>query len=471
MKMQKKKISIKELVKKGRASQSKINKYSQKKIDELVLAVAWEVIKPENNQMLSKMAVRDTGLGIVKDKIVKNNRKTIGLLRDLNNVKTVGIINRNIEKGIIEIARPVGLVGAMLPSTNPIATTLNKIINSLKCRNSIILAPSPKGALVCSNIVNLVHRALRRIGAPIEIVQSLPKPISINETLQLIEAVDLVVATGSQDNIKKAIQTGTPTLGVGVGNVPSIIDSCADLKSAANKIKISKTFDNSTSCSSENSIIILESIYKKFINILQKEGGKLLNKEEKKILGKKLWDDKLILNRNLIAKKATKIAKMIGLNKAKYSKARFLMVQETDVGKKFPFSREKLSPILTIYKATNFDKAVKLTKKILQHQGKGHSCSIHSKSEKNILKLGHELPVCRIIVNQIHCYATGGSFDNGLPFSLSMGCGSWGNNIIDENLSYKHFLNITKIVKTIDANEPSMNEIFSSYWKKYPSTI
>ena len=268
MKMQKKKISIKELVKKGRVSQSKINKYSQKKIDELVLAVAWEVIKPENNQMLSKMAVRDTGLGIVKDKIVKNNRKTIGLLRDLNNVKTVGIINRNIEKGIIEIARPVGLVGAMLPSTNPIATTLNKIINSLKCRNSIILAPSPKGALVCSNIVNLVHRALRRIGAPIEIVQSLPTPISINETLQLIEAVDLVVATGSQDNIKKAIQTGTPTLGVGVGNVPSIIDSCADLKSAANKIKISKTFDNSTSCSSENSIIILESIYKKFINIL-----------------------------------------------------------------------------------------------------------------------------------------------------------------------------------------------------------
>lgn len=469
--MKKNQINIKKLVKKARLSQSKINKYSQKKIDELVLAVAWEVIKPHNNELLSKMAVKDTGMGNVKDKKLKNRRKTIGLLRDLNNIKTVGIINNDIKKGLIEIARPVGLVGAMLPSTNPIATPLNKIINSLKCRNAIILAPSPKGAQVCSKIVELAHKALKRVGAPIEIVQSLPEPISIKETLELIETVDLVVATGSQYNIKKAIQTGTPTIGVGVGNVPSIIDSCADLNSAANKIKISKTFDNSTSCSSENSIIILESIYNKFINALKKEGGKLLNKKEKKILGKKLWNKKLILNRDLIAKEANKIVKIIGFDKVKYFKVKFLMVEETKVGKKFPFSQEKLSPILTIYKAKSFDKALKLTKKILQNQGKGHSCSIHSKNEKNILKLGFELPVCRIIVNQIHSYATGGSFNNGLPFSLSMGCGSWGNNIIDENLNYTHFLNITKVVKIIKANEPSINEIFGNYWKKYPSTV
>ena len=253
----------------------------------MVLAIAWEVIKPKNNNLLSKIAVKDTGLGNVKDKKLKNKRKTIGLLRDLKNVKTVGVIKKNSNKGLIEIAKPIGCIAAMLPATNPIATPLNKIINSIKCRNAIILAPSPKGARVCEKIVNLTHKAIKRVGAPVDIVQSLPTPINLKDTLNLINKVDFVVATGSQENIKKSIQTGTPTLGVGVGNVPSIIDISANLDEASNKIIISKTFDNSTSCSSENSIIVIDKIYKKFISILIKKGGVLLNKKEKNILQKK----------------------------------------------------------------------------------------------------------------------------------------------------------------------------------------
>jgi len=462
--------TIKQLITRARNAQEIINGYSQEQVDELILAVAWEVIKPENNQSLSELAVKTTGLGNVEDKKRKNKRKTIGLLRDLKNTKTVGIINQDDKKGLIEIARPVGVVGAIVPSTNPIATPLNKVINALKCRNAIILAPSPKGALVCTKIIGLIQKALERIGAPIDIVQSLSEPISKSDTNELTELVDLVVATGSQNNIKRAIQSGTPTLGVGVGNVPAIVDSSADLDDAAHKVKTSKTFDYATSCSSENSIIVVDSIYKKFINALEKEGGILLSVAEKKILGKMMWNENLIINREIIAKPASKIASLVGLNTNKYSKAEFLMVEEEGIGEKYPFSREKLSPILTVYRARDFNHAVELTKKILQHQGKGHSCSIHSQNEDNIMRLGNELPVCRVIVNQAHCFATGGNFDNGLPFSLSMGCGTWGNNIIDENLNYKHYLNITKIVKTTKSNEPSEHEIFSSYWKKYPST-
>ena len=460
------KTLIEQLVSDARDAQEIINHYSQEQVDELILAVAWEVIQPENNQELSEMAVSQTGLGNVEDKKRKNRRKTIGLLRDLKDVKTVGIIDENVQTGIIEIARPVGVIGAIVPSTNPIATPLNKVINALKCRNAIILAPSPKGAKVCSRVVELIQIALVRIGAPKNIVQSLPEPISKEDTNELSNLVNLIVATGSQNNIQRALQSGTPTLGVGVGNVPSIIDESANLNDASHKIMTSKTFDNATSCSSENSIIVHEKVYDSMISRLLEEGGSLLNGDEKLKLQGTMWNDRGVINRDVIAKRAAEIAKLSGLS-GKHLDSKFLMVEEQYIGSSYPFSMEKLSPVLTVYKAKDFDHAVNIAKDILNNQGKGHSCSIHSQNEDNIFKLGQELPVCRIIVNQAHCFATGGNFDNGLPFSLSMGCGTWGNNVTDENLNYKHYLNTTKIVKTIKNNEPSEKDIFSSYWKKY----
>ena len=460
------KTLIEQVVSDARDAQEIVNHYSQEQVDELILAVGWEVIQPENNQELSEKAVSQTGLGNVEDKKRKNRRKTIGLLRDLKDVKTVGIIDENVQTGIIEIARPVGVIGAIVPSTNPIATPLNKVINALKCRNAIILAPSPKGAKVCSRVVELIQIALVRIGAPKNIVQSLPEPISKEDTNELSNLVDLIVATGSQNNIQRALQSGTPTLGVGVGNVPSIIDESANLNDASHKIMTSKTFDNATSCSSENSIIVHEKVYDSMISRLLEEGGSLLNGDEKLKLQGTMWNDRGVINRDVIAKRAAEIAKLSGLS-GKHLDSKFLMVEEQYIGSSYPFSMEKLSPVLTVYKAKDFDHAVNIAKDILNNQGKGHSCSIHSQNEDNIFKLGQELPVCRIIVNQAHCFATGGNFDNGLPFSLSMGCGTWGNNVTDENLNYKHYLNTTKIVKTIKNNEPSEKDIFSSYWKKY----
>ena len=457
---------IEKLVANAKKAQETINNYSQEQVDELILAVAWEIIQPENNQELSEMAVKDTGLGNIEDKKRKNRRKTLGLLRDLKGVKTVGIIDQNVQKGIIEIARPVGVIGAVVPSTNPVATPLNKVINALKCRNAIILAPSPKGAKVCTRVVELIQIALTRIGAPKNIVQSLPEPISKEDTNELSKLVDLIVATGSQNNIQRALQSGTPTLGVGVGNVPSIIDESANLNDASHKIMNSKTFDNATSCSSENSIIVLKSVYEELIKSLEEEGGSLLDIQEKKTLQQGMWSENGIINRDIIAKKSNEIATLVGL-KGKHLSSKFLMVEEQNVGLDFPFSMEKLSPVLAVYKAKDFGHAVEIATLILKNQGKGHSCGIHSQNEDNIERLGMELPVCRVIVNQAHCFATGGNFDNGLPFSLSMGCGTWGNNVTDENLNYKHYLNITKIVKTIEPDEPSEKDIFSDYWEKY----
>ena len=333
----KQKSSIASIVIEARKAQSIINDYSQEQIDELILAVAWEVIQPENNQKLSEMAVQHTGLGNVEDKMRKNRRKTIGLLRDLKGVKTVGVINQDIKKGLTEIARPVGVVGAIVPSTNPVATPLNKVINALKCRNAVILAPSPKGALVCSSVVELMQKALQRIGAPKNIVQSLPEPISKDDTNELSKLVDLIVATGSQNNIQRALQSGTPTLGVGVGNVPAIVDDSANLNDASHKIMTSKTFDNATSCSSENSIIVLDSVYEALIKSLEKEGGSLLNSKEKAEQEKNMWSKEGVINRNIIAKKSNEIASLAGLSD-KHMNSKFLMVEEENIGNDHPFS-------------------------------------------------------------------------------------------------------------------------------------
>ncbi|SVD55758.1 uncharacterized protein METZ01_LOCUS408612, partial [marine metagenome] len=276
---------------------------------------------------------------------------------------------------------------------------------------------------------------------------------------ELMKQVDLVIVTGSQNNVRQAYSSGTPSIGVGQGNVTVIVDETSNVKIAAQRIKQSKIFDNATSCSSENNLIILEEIYDDMLLALKSEGGLLFNDEQKNILEKSLWQNGQ-LNRNLLAKSVAFILNEISIDGLDSENSKFIMIEEKGIGENSPFSGEKLSPILTIYKAKNFAEAKNIANEILNYQGKGHSIGIHSEDEKRILDLGLELPVCRVIVNQSHTFATGGSFTNGLPFSLSMGCGTWGGNSIDNNLNYKHFLNITKISKTIQGEEPSLRDYF-----------
>ncbi len=457
---------VKKIVSQARAAQAKFETATQEVVDELIAGLAWAIIEPVTNRSLAKQAVLETGLGNVEDKIIKNQRKTLGLLRDLKNAISCGIIREIPEQGLVEIARPVGLVGAVTPSTNPIATPLNKTLNALKGRNAIILAPSPKGEAVCQRVVDLLQNVLRSSGLPENLIQKLPTPVSKEATHELMQLVDLIVVTGSQNNVRASYSSGTPAIGVGAGNVSTLIDETADLVSAAKKISASKSFDNATSCSSENSIVILDEVYEKAIAALKNEGGTMLSQEEKQNLQNALWTQGR-LNPELIAQSAIEIAGVIGLQHPQINKLKMLMVEETETGSEYPFSGEKLCPVLTVYRAENFEDACQQVKKIYEFQGKGHSVGLHSKDESRPLEMGLSLPACRVIVNQSHCFATGGSFDNGLPFSLSMGCGTWGGNSISENLNYLHYLNIVRVVRPIPPTEPSLEDIFGEYWDKH----
>jgi len=458
--------AIAEIIRKARIAQRIYQNFTQAQVDEAVTAAGWAIMQPDHNRLLAEMAVQDTGLGNVEDKLVKNFRKTLGLLRDLKGAKSVGVIAEYPDKGIVEIARPVGVVAAITPSTNPAATPANKIINALKGRNAVIIAPSPKGLNTCATLVGFIHEELKKIGAPLDLVQYLPAPVTKHATRELMRQADLVVATGSQNNVRSAYTSGTPTFGVGAGNVCSIVDETADLREAATHIARSKSFDNATSCSSENSLIILDAVYSQTLIALGESGGVLLNDDEKSRLQALMWTDEK-LNPKVTAHSAQQIASQAGLNLENLENLKFLMVEESGTGSGYPFSGEKLAPVLTIYRAKDFDHACLIVDAIYAYQGAGHSVSIHSNDNEHISRLGLELPVCRVIVNQAHCFATGGNFDNGLPFSLSMGCGTWGGNNFSDNLNYRHYLNITRIVLKIPERIPTEQEIFGDYLHKF----
>ncbi|CAA6801457.1 MAG: Aldehyde dehydrogenase [uncultured Thiotrichaceae bacterium] len=308
---------------------------------------------------------------------------------------------------------------------------------------------------------------LKKLGAPENLVQMLPMPTSKAMTYELMRQVDLIIVTGSQNNVTASYSSGTPAIGVGSGNVPSIIDDSADCEDAAAKIMASKTFDNATSCSSENSVIILDAVYERMMVALDNAGARLLDEQEKQQLQQVLWDENGRLSRHVIAQKASRIVEVAGLERAALQDARCLMVSETGWGVDYPFSDEKLSPVLTVYRARDFEQACDIADGILRFKGQGHSISIHSTNNVRINYIGHHLPVCRVIVNQAHTFGTGGGFNNGLPFSLSMGCGSWGGNSIGDNLNYRHFMNVTRIARTIPPNEPEVAAIFADYWQAH----
>ncbi|HEV2977346.1 MAG TPA: aldehyde dehydrogenase family protein [Casimicrobiaceae bacterium] len=460
---------VTELVARARAAQAAFDAATQDEVDEVVTAVAWAIVDPEHNRALAELAVRDTGLGTVGDKMAKNRRKTMGLLRDLTGSKSVGVIAEDSVKGLVEIARPVGVVGAITPSTNPAATPANNIINALKGRNAIIVAPSPKGASTLSLLLAYVHAELDRVGVARDLVQQLPSPVTREATAELMRQVDLVIATGSRTNVRAAYESGTPAIGVGAGNVAVIVDETADLASAADKIAASKTFDNATSCSSENSVIAVEAIAAPLLAALGAAGGVLLESNEARALERAMFADARPLPA-FVAQNAAAIALRAGLARPALLDARFLIVAETGVGREHPFSGEKLSPVLAFYRVPDFAAATALARALLDYQGAGHSVGLHTRDDQRALELGHSLPVCRVIVNQAHCFATGGSFDNALPFSLSMGCGTWGRNSISDNLNYRHFLNITRVVRPFapdQVREPTEEALFGSYRRKY----
>ena len=458
-----------DVVARARAAQSIADRWTQAEADEAAVAAAWAIVEPARNRALAELAVQDTGLGNVTDKIAKNRRKTMGLLRDLQGARSVGVIAEDPDRGLVEIARPVGVVAAITPSTNPAATPANNIINALKGRNAIVLAPSPKGQSTLALLLRFVHAELDRIAAPRDLVLQLPAPVTREKTFELMRQADLVAATGSATNVRAAYASGTPAIGVGVGNVAVIVDETADIDDAAAKIARSKTFDNATSCSSENSVIAVEAVADALLAALERQGGRRLDGTEAATLRRAMFPDGK-LSQAYVAQDVATIVERAGLSRAVLRNASFLIVEETDVGRDHPFSGEKLSPVLAFYREPDFAAARARATALLRHQGAGHSIGLHSRTSDRATALGLTLPVARVIVNQAHCFATGGSFDNALPFSLSMGCGTWGGNGISDNVGYRHFLNITRVVRPFAPEriyEPTEDELFGRYRAKH----
>jgi len=453
------------LVSRARAAMAAFADADQARTDDAVTALAWAIYKPEHARALAEMAVADTGLGNVEDKIVKNTRKTFGTLRDLSRAKSVGVIEECPELGIVKYAKPVGVVAAVTPSTNPAATPVNKSMMAVKGRNAIIIAPSPAGLATTTRTVELMRAELAKVGAPEDLVQVLPPPVTKSVTNALMRACDLLVVTGSQNNVRAAYSSGTPAIGVGAGNVPVIIDASADLDDAARKICASKTFDNATSCSSENSLVILDAIYDDAIAALERAGAWMANDAHKRAIEDALWVDGK-LNRKLIAKDAAVFAREVGLPETARG-ARFFLVEETGVGPAHPFSDEKLSLVLTVYRAPDLEAAAERVREILEFKGKGHSMGIHTREPANAAWLAERLDVVRVLVNMAHTFGNGGGFDSGLNFTLSMGCGTWQGNSISENLSYKHFLNITHLCRVIPEDRPGEESLFGAWLEKY----
>ena len=449
----------------GRRAMVSLASVDQARVDEAVTALAWAVYEPKRAKELAELAVEDTGMGNVDSKIIKNTRKTFGTLRDLMRAKTVGVIERDEARGMVKYAKPVGVVGAVTPSTNPAATPVNKAMMAVKGRNAVVIAGSPAGFQTTLKTVNYMREQLELIGLPADLVQMLPPPVNKAMTQELMEQCDLVVVTGSQNNVKRAYSSGTPAIGVGAGNVAVMIAESADLDAAAEKICASKIFDNSTSCSSENSVTIVDSVYDEAIAALQRAGGYMCSDAERQKIIDTLWV-KGNLNRKVIAKDPDVLAEVVGLPE-EAKNAKFFMVEETGVGADYPLSNEKLSLVLTVYRAADFAAAKARLGELLDYAGMGHSVGIHSNDQAQAQELAEDLNVVRVLVNQAHTFGNGGSFTNGFEFTLSMGCGSWAGNSISENLNYKHFINITHLSTEIPEDKPSEESMFGSHWQKY----
>jgi sulfoacetaldehyde dehydrogenase len=447
------------LVERARKAQAQIEFATQEQVDEMCTRVAWAGVRPDFAQKYVEHCAQETGMGYAPHKFAKQMTKVKGALRDMKGRKSVGIVEHDKEKGIIRIAKPVGVIGGLLPVTNGEATPFVKALFAIKTRNAIIMAPHPKAQKTNDLAMAQIRGVLKKHGWPEDVVIGIEET-TLDKSKELIKQVDLILATGGGPMVKAAYSSGRPAHGVGAGNAMIIVDETADLKDAADKIMRSKTFDHATSCSTENSLCIQEGIYAKLIKELEAVGGYLCNAEEKAKLARAMWDEKGALSREIVAQPAEKIAKVAGINLPKGKS--FLMVEETGIGKGYPFSAEKLSVTMTLYKYKEFSEAIEMVNRISSHSGPGHSCGIHTVNEMRIKELSHQVRVSRIMVRQPQCLANSGAWTNGMPMSMTLGCGTWGGNATSSNVTWEHLLNYTWVSYPIPSTQPSDLELFGS---------
>ena len=450
-----------DLLKKARIAQKAIADYDQKSIDRAIQAIGWAVGNEKTFTRLAHIGVEESGLGSWEGRPGKRF-KIQGILRDALRQKSMGIIEEIPEKGLVKYAKPVGVIVSLIPTTNPALTPPGIGIYALKCKNVVIFSPHPRSKKTSFETVRIMRAALKKLEMPEDVFLCVEKP-SIPLSQELMSLGDLTIATGGSAMVKAAYSSGKPAYGVGAGNSTMVIDETANIEEAARNTMLSKTSDNGSGCSADGNLIVEASIYDRFLEQLQQEGGYLATEEQKVKLQAALWDAEGLRTMDTIACAPQKIAEKAGFSIPEDRK--FIIVEETRIGKEYPFSSEKLTTLLAIFKYSGgFDNALEMIKQIYEVGGKGHSCGIYSFNDEHIHQLALAAPVSRMMVRQPQSKANAGSFTNGMPMTSSLGCGIWGGNITNENISLKHYMQTTWVARPTQEDRPSEEELFGEFY-------
>ena len=457
-------VYISELIDRARKAQKIAEGFSQKKVDELAAAITWEIVANDDLvKELAEFSFDECRLGDIPSKIAKVSVKCRGVYYDVKNVKTVGIVEEIPERGLTRITKPVGVIGSLVPSAQSEMHPLIQAIFAVKARDGVIFSPHPRGKLTALKTVALIRAVMKKYDAPEDLFICIENP-SIPKTNELMKQCDLIMATGGQPMVHAAYSSGTPAYGVGAGNAIIVVDKTADLADAASKILASKAFDLAAGCSCDNSVVIDESVYEDMMTEFKNVGAHLLQSDEKEKLKKAIWpnlpNDHMI-NRDVVASPVSNIVKLAGLDVPEGTT--LLLVSEDKTGEASPFSGEKMSLVTTIYKSKNIDDAIRIINENHEYSGAGHSAGIFSKTSENVEKLAIETFTTRIVVNQSQAATNTGSWTSGMPFTSSLGCGTWGGNIASENIVLKHYMNNTWVIRETPNRKPTDEELFSGF--------
>jgi sulfoacetaldehyde dehydrogenase len=450
--------TVQAMLARARAAMRAVEAYDQAAVDRLCRAIAWAGGNEETATRLAKMSVEESGMGSPEP---KRRAKVQGILRDALRQKSMGVIEEIPEKGITKYAKPAGVIASLIPVTSPYVTPIGIAIYAVKCKDAVIFSPHPASKKATNEAVRVMRAALRKLGAPEDLLQCVERP-SIPLAKELMSVCDLTIATGGPAMVKAAYSSGKPAFGVGAGNATMVIDETANVEEAARNTRISKTNDHGSGCSADGNLIVDASIYDALLAQLQRQGGYLVNADEKRLLQSAYWNADGHRTPDTIARPASVVAERAGFRIP--AEKGFLIVEERHIGKEHPFSTEKLGTVLALFKYRGFDHALDMVRQIFDTAGKGHSCGIYSFDDDHIHRLALIAPVSRIMVRQVQSASNAGTFTNGMPMTSSMGCGIWGGNVTNENISLKHYMNVTWVSRPIPEDRPSEQELFGEFY-------
>ncbi len=450
-----------DMLARARAAMAEIENWDQDRLDRLSQAIAWYAGNEKTFTRLAQQGVDESGIGDREGRPAKRYKIHM-VLRDVLRTPSTGIVEVDEEKGLVKYAKPAGVIASLIPMTNPAMTPPVTGVSAANARNAVIFSPHPRTAHTTFEMVEVMRAACRAAGAPEDLFQSIRKP-SIPLTQHLMEICDLTLATGGRPMVKAAYSSGRPAYGVGAGNSSIVIDETADLDIAAQNTRVSKTSDFGSGCSADGNIIIQRSVYDEMIKALEAEGGYLCSDEEKAMLEAAMWDEKGNRTFPTIACPPQQTAKVAGFSIPEDRK--FLMVEnQGQIGPQHKFSKEKLTTLMALYHFDTFDDALETVSQIYNTGGKGHSCGIYSHNNDHIDRLARLAPVSRMMVRQPQSKANAGAWTNGMPMTSSLGCGIWGGNITNENVTMKHMMNYTWVSRPIPEDRPSEPELFGEFY-------